>query len=126
MSCPSRLLVVEDHDDTRALMVEFLAEQGYQVSEAETGVRATEMFRENPFDLVITDILLPDKDGLEVILEIRKKFPDAKFLAISGGGETLLADDCLHSARAFGAQKTLSKPFGPRDLLQTVEEILAH
>ncbi len=123
MSRSAQLLVIEDHDDTRFMLVDILHEQGYQVAETSCGLEASQMLKEHHFDLIITDILLPNKDGLEVILEHKKRDPKARFLAISGGG-SMGADECLHSAKAFGAQKTLCKPFDQEVFVNAVKELL--
>ncbi|MBY0586276.1 response regulator [bacterium] len=125
MNQPARLLVVEDQDDTRTLLVETLQEKGYEVFESSSGADVARLAAQQSFDLIITDILLPDKDGLEVILEIRKRDPKMRFLAISGGGQTLSAQDCLYSAQAFGAQMVLRKPFQNQTFLNAVETILS-
>ncbi len=126
MSRPAQLLVIEDHDDTRFMLVEILQEQGYEVAESSCGLQAWQIIKDQSFDLIITDILLPNKDGLEVILEQKKRNPTARFLAISGGGQSMGADECLHSAKAFGAQKILSKPFDQQIFVSTVKELLGN
>jgi CheY-like chemotaxis protein len=124
MSRKAKLLIVEDHDDTRALLVETLREQGYDVLESAHGREASQLAQRHSIDLIITDVLLPGKDGLEVILEVRKQQPQMRFLAISGGGRTIAADDCLHSAKAFGAQAVLKKPFQHQTFLNAVQSLL--
>jgi YesN/AraC family two-component response regulator len=74
-------------------------------------------------DLVITDVLMPEKDGLEVIMEIRAKLPQVKIIAISGGGR-ISHTDYLVAARRLGAHRTLSKPFIRQELLDTLHELL--
>jgi CheY-like chemotaxis protein len=116
--------VIEDHNDTRFMLVEILQEQGYDVAESSCGLEASQAIQGQSFDLIITDILLPNRDGLEVILEQKKRNPESRFLAISGGGAAMGADECLHSAQAFGAQKTLAKPFDQETFVNAVRELL--
>ena len=92
--------------------------------DAPNGKVGMELCQEEPFDLVITDIVMPEKDGIETIGEIRRYFPETKIIAISGGGQRLEADDVLHTAGILGVQCTLSKPFEIEEFLNTVRDVL--
>ena len=102
-----------------------LTRAGHEVSEAENGEAGLREFRGNPPDLVITDIVMPGKDGLEIIMELWHENPDVRIIAISGGGTRISKDLCLEHARIFGAIKTLPKPVERQVLLDAVEEALA-
>ncbi len=96
---------------------------GYEVDEAENGVVACRKFRESPFDLTITDIVMPEKEGIGTIIDLRREFPDAKIIAISGGARGG-PDIYLDSAERFGAARTFTKPVDPQELLRAVRELL--
>ncbi len=101
-----------------------LERAGHTVCEAGDGKTGLREYRTNPADLLITDIVMPDKDGLEIILELWRDYPDAKIIAISGGGAQISSEMCLDYARVFGALKTLAKPVERKTLLDTVNELL--
>lgn len=119
----ARILVIDDEDQIRALLRRVLEKQGHEVLEAEHGAIALEVAEEGPLDLVITDIMMPEKDGLEVISALRRDTPDLKILAISGGG--VLRSKALHIANLLGAYGTLQKPFAIEALISKVNEALA-
>ena len=82
-----------------------------------------ELFKKNPTDLIITDILMPEKEGLETIIELRRNYPHVKIIAISGGG--LIGNlTFLSAAKHLGALRTLTKPFTHEELLKTIEELI--
>jgi YesN/AraC family two-component response regulator len=100
-----------------------LENEGHLIHEAADGRTGMTLLQQNSIDLVITDIIMPEKEGLETIIDIRHDFPNMKILAISGGGKTGLPD-FLPAAKKFGAHKTLAKPFGKKELLEVVNSIL--
>ncbi len=118
-----KILVVDDDDLIRDLLYEILEDQGYKVFEAENGNRALQLLKTETFDLIITDIIMPDKEGIETIIEIKKKVPQAKIIAMSGGGQ-LDANSYLSIAKKLGVQHTISKPFDPKALMQIIKELL--
>jgi CheY-like chemotaxis protein len=118
-----RILVVDDDDLIRDLIYEILEPQGYQILLAENGNRALEILDKEEIDLIITDIIMPDKEGIETILDIKKRLPHAKIIAMSGGGQ-LEANSYLSMAKRLGVNATLSKPFDPAKLLGMIQEIL--
>ena len=81
----ARILVVDDDQDMRKLLRKTLEKAGYEVVEAPDGVKATRVYQQNPADIIITDIFMPEKEGLELIQEVKRNFPGAKIIAISGG-----------------------------------------
>lgn len=119
----ARILVIEDDDILRALMRKMLTRSGYEVVEAADGSCATQLYREHAIDLIITDLFMPDKEGMEVIRDLRKENPEAKIIAISGGS-SFDSIDYLDVARLIGAAMTLNKPFGSRELLEAVQQLL--
>ncbi len=91
---------------------------------AASGVEALEKLKKHPYDLLITDILMPDVDGLEVIDEAVESNPDISILAISGGGPDKDGGDLLDAALSSGADAILQKPFRPDELARTVVALL--
>lgn len=118
-----RILVLEDDAKLRELLREVLEAAGHEVTEAPDGDVGLKQFKLAPADLVITDIFMPEKDGLEVIRELKSGFPDVKIIAISGGGgfET---DTYLMAASRMGADRVIEKPFEMQDLLDAVQQLL--
>jgi len=115
----STVLVIDDDPGMREMMRSMLESAKYQVILATSGVSALPLFREQRPQLVITDILMPDKDGIETVREIRKIDPDAKIIAVSGGGRAKYTN-FLHIAQEFGASEVLEKPFRREELLAAV------
>jgi DNA-binding response OmpR family regulator len=118
-----RILVIDDDDLIRAALRRALECEGYDVVDAQHGKEGIDLFREQGADLIITDIIMPEKDGIETIKEIRRDFPEVGIVAISGGG-CIAADHYLALARRSGAQKTFTKPLGSKELLEAVRELL--
>ena len=120
----TRILIVDDDHLVRDMLARLMRRARYEVDTAEDGSRALSLHRDNPFDLVITDILMPEKEGLETITEFRKSFPRVKIIAISGGGR-LGPVGYLKMADLLGADRTFSKPVDTAQLLGAVEELAA-
>ena len=118
-----RLLIVEDDDELAGFLSEKLAERGYEIVTAQNGNQALKALVAQSFDLVVTDILLPEKEGIETIREIKQIKPDLPIVAMSGGGIGS-ADLYLHLARYAGASKTIAKPFRIGELVLLIEDIL--
>jgi len=119
----TRILVIDDEKPIRALLRQMLERTGYEVTEASDGKKAMTILREEPADLVITDILMPDQEGLQTIRELRRDHPEIKIIAISGGG-AVGPETYLQMARRFGADRTLTKPFGLDKLLEIISELI--
>lgn len=113
------ILVVEDDKHLRAMLKRTLTRSGHSVVEAGDGEQGLALFRAQPTDIVITDILMPGCDGIETIIGLRRMRPDLKIVAISGGGR-VGASSYLEIAQKLGAQFTLRKPFKPADLLAAI------
>jgi len=119
----ARILVIDDEPGIRKLLRQILEADGHEVVEAQDGGEGLRYYRLQPVDLVITDILMPGEDGLSGIREIRREFPHARIIAISGGGETGQLNFLSH-ARDLGARFTLSKPILIPEFRQAVTESL--
>lgn len=115
----ARILVIDDDAMVRATIRDILESQGYSVEEAENGRAGLAKMRKNRADLVVTDIIMPEMEGVEAMLAVREEFPGVKVIAISGGGRTANYD-FLGVAGKLGANKTLQKPFTRDELLRAV------
>jgi CheY-like chemotaxis protein len=120
-----RILVIDDDSDVRMCILNILEEAGYSMFEADNGNTGIAIVRNNPLDLVIVDLFMPVKEGIETVIELRKEFPDLKILAISGGIPGYGPDNFLHIAQKLGADSGLSKPFTMQHLLSVVGDLLA-
>ncbi len=118
-----RILVIDDDEGLRRMLHLSLAEAGYAVTEAEDGKMGIECLRTTPVDLVITDLVMPNKEGLETILELRKAQPHLKIIAMSGGSRTSPRDN-LAMAKSFGAAFVFSKPFALAEMIKTVADLM--
>ncbi len=118
-----RILIIDDEANIREMISTMLASEEYELLNAENGLEGLKILRKNSdVDIVITDIIMPEKEGLETIREIKKDFPRIKILAISGGGK-IDPSMYLHIAKSMGAEDTLGKPFVKRDLLAALEKL---
>jgi DNA-binding response OmpR family regulator len=118
----TRILIIDDEAPVRAFVRQTLEEEGYQISEAADGEEGLAALRTLPADLIITDIFMPNKEGIETICAVRRHFPSVKILAISGGGNYRI--DMLPAAMHLGAHHALTKPFTPDELLAAVNVAL--
>lgn len=124
MRMSDQILVIEDDFAVRELILQTLSRAGYQVIAAGDGVEGLNLFREKNPALVITDIVMHQKEGLQTIIELKQEAPGVKVIAMSGGGRYCNAD-YLKLAKKFGARRTVSKPFMRDELLASVKEVLA-
>ena len=118
-----RVLVVDDESEIRRLVRRVLEAEGLEVEEAPDGQEAVEACRRQPPDLMILDLIMPRKEGLETIREVKSDLPSLKIIAISGGGHGR-PESYLNLARRLGAERALAKPFLPLQLVQLVNELL--
>jgi len=118
-----RILIIDDEQDLRLILREALEYVGYEVVEAGDGDEGLQHYRETPADLIITDILMPGKGGLETIGELQREDPHVKIIAISGGSPCGHVD-VLDIAKQLGARWVLRKPFRLPDMCQAVREAL--
>jgi len=119
------ILVADDEKDIRLLLQQWLTEVGHAVVAVASGREACEAMKERQFDLVITDVLMPDGDGVDLITEVRKVQPAMRILAISGGGRYTEASDYLVLAKGIGAHAAMLKPFTMPQLEKEIEAALA-
>ena len=120
----STILVVDDDDQVRSLLRRILQKEGHDVREAADGQAAIDACHSKCPDLLIMDLVMPGKEGLETIQEIRQQHPAQKILAISGGGAGR-SQSYLQLAKKLGASQALAKPFGVAELVQAVKQLLA-
>lgn len=120
----ARILVIDDETEIRTLLRRVLERDGYEVTEASDGNVGARLYREKPTDLIITDIIMPEQEGIETIMELRRDFPDAKIIAVSGGGKSMTGTDCLRLAKALGARRTFPKPLNIGEFLESVRELV--
>ena len=116
----ARILIIDDEFEVRSTMRFMLEREGHNVIEALDGVEGIQRFLEHPTDLIITDILMPNQDGIETLLQLHADHPDVPVIVISGN-----AAEHLDLAREFGARSVLSKPFKYQDLINAVSQALA-
>ncbi|MCA1946330.1 MAG: response regulator [Desulfovibrio sp.] len=121
----TKLLLVEDDPQVRSMLSETLRQEGYEVVEAANGREAIAAYKAAPADLVITDIIMPEQDGVETIHSLRRDFPQARIIAISGGSANVRGEYLLGTADALGAMKTFKKPVDIALLLKTIADLLA-
>ena len=117
------ILIIDDEEIIRVLLRSALEEVGYEVTEAANGRQGLELYRHRPTDLVITDIVMPEMNGLDMLLELTREFLNAKVIAISGAGEE---KNVLDVAKLLGARQTFQKPFSMPHLLGAVRYELEH
>jgi DNA-binding NtrC family response regulator len=119
----ANILVVDDDDDIRETLVDYMNARGHHAWGAGNGREAIDMVAKEHPDLLITDIIMPEKDGIQMIIETRKKFGDIPIIAMSGGGR-IPASVYLAHAKALKGVKTLEKPFKVTALLKAVNELV--
>ena len=116
----AKILVIDDDPRIRRLIGRILSGEGHDVAAAENGNDGLRRFRADQPALVISDLLMPEKEGIETICEIRREAPSIPILAISGGSHGLFLD----IATALGASRALSKPFRSAELIEVVNQLL--
>jgi DNA-binding response OmpR family regulator len=120
----ANILLVDDEEQLRSMLRLVLEEAGHVVQEASDGQKALESFKNQQPDVVVTDLVMPNKEGIETIMELRRIRRDVKIIAMSGGGRNN-ANDYLSLAKRFGACITLTKPFANKEMLDAVTAALA-
>jgi CheY-like chemotaxis protein len=116
------LLLVDDDDLLRDVLATALTASGHTVMQAANGRQALALFRTEPADLIITDLVMPDREGLEIIATLHRAQPELPIIAMSGGA--IHSKLYLAMAAKLGARHTLSKPFAPATLLRVIAELL--
>jgi DNA-binding NtrC family response regulator len=118
-----RILIIDDEQQIRSMLRLMLERDGYEVVEAPDGIEGIKAYRQNPADLIITDLIMPNKDGIGMIIELQKEFPDVKIIAMSGGGLNK-PEGYLKGAKKLGAACTLTKPIDREKMLRAVKNII--
>jgi len=119
------ILIVDDEAPVRSLLSDVLQNEGYHTYTASTGIEASEIYNNNKIDLIITDLVMPEKGGIDLIMELKKKNPNVKVIAISGGGGITGRFDYLPIAKLVGASQIIAKPFQITDIRAQVAKLLA-
>ncbi len=119
----AQILIIDDDDDFREMLGIMLKQAGYQVVEAANGNEGLVAYKREKIDLVISDIFMPEKEGMATVSELMAYNPNVKIIVISGGGSSG-QKDYLEFVKDFGVQKTLEKPFSSKDLLATIKELV--
>jgi len=120
----AHVMIIDDDQYVRSVVRQMLEAAGYVVTEASSGREGIEKHEENPADLIITDIIMPDEGGLETIMKLKRDYPKIKIIAISGGGR-IVQVDFLDIAKNLGVVRTMQKPLERAELLEAVAEALA-
>ena len=123
-SGPSRVLLIDDNVDLTSMLSLCLQADGVDVIVAADGEAGLALMEDQPVDVVVTDLFMPDKDGIETIVELKKRYPDVKIVVMSGF-TSIGGTDYLGVARELGAVTTLKKPFDPAELSKVVRELTA-
>lgn len=122
------ILIVDDFDDVRLGLLQVLQDEGYNVSNAPNGIEALKKIKKDRIDLLITDILMPEMDGIELVNQANELgLPDIQYILISGGGRKLSGGyDYLETTKKLtGINNLLKKPFRTEDLISMVDKLLA-
>jgi DNA-binding response OmpR family regulator len=119
----AKILVIDDEPSILLMIKKMLEKAGHEVDMAINGKEGMQIFEKNKADLLITDIIMPEKEGLETIVEMRKQYPDLKIIAISGGGR-ISADGYLPGAKLLGANMVFQKPLMQKEFLEAVSFLL--
>src|SRR5438105_9047079 len=120
----ARILVVDDDADIRSMLETALQLAGHEVHVAPDGRQAIESYQRAPADVVVLDIFMPEKEGIETLLELRQRFANAKIIVMSGGGRLGTRDFLAHAAQ-LGAARTIAKPFDHATMVALVEDVLS-
>ena len=121
----AHILIIDDDELFRESLVLMLEQLGHSVVEAANGLQGMACFELEAFDLVMTDLVMPEQEGIETILKIRRKKTGIKIIAMSGGGNISITRTNLESAKKLGATATLSKPFSADELSNLLAKTLA-
>ncbi|NQV56918.1 MAG: response regulator [Rhodospirillales bacterium] len=119
----ARILVIDDEEIVRFTVEAILSDRGHDVVLAKNGNEGIALHNETPFDMIVTDLVMPEKEGIETIRDLRANDAGLPIIAISGGGRHG-SDDYLKMALKFGAVKAIKKPFGVDDIVAAVDEVL--
>lgn len=115
----ARILIMDDDASVRTALKNLLVQEGHEIAEAPNAAEGARIYSTTPTDLIITDLLMPERDGVEALLELRSQYPDIKTIVISGD-----APEFLPLVEDLGAQKTIAKPFKNADVINAVNDLL--
>jgi CheY-like chemotaxis protein len=121
----AHILVIDDDEQFRTMLVQMLSQDGHQVTIATDGAEGLRLISQVKPELIITDILMPNKDGLEIIIELDRERSKIPIIAVSGGRRSITAEFNLESANLLGAHATLAKPFTRADLRSVLDRVLS-
>ncbi len=121
----ARILIINDDELMRGFLRELFTREGFTIREAQDGAAGIQAFKDEASDAVITDLYMPEADGIEVLREIRKESKEVKIVAISGGTTGGGRTDILQVMQDLGVDRTLQKPFKPEEMVSLVKELLA-
>lgn len=120
----AKILVIDDDEQMRVMLEEMLKRANHEVVLACDGNEGMALYKESPTDVIITDLVMPNKNGIDLILDMQIQFPDAKVIAISGGGGVAGRFDYLAVSKMLNAGPILKKPFTWKELQDAVDEVL--
>ncbi len=118
-----KILIIDDEEAIRQMVKRLVEKAGYTAELASNGEEGIMMIEEASFDLVITDIIMPRKEGIEIITAIRKDYPEIRVIAMSGGGR-FTPEGYLRSAKILGADRVFTKPFNHREMMEAIDELI--
>ena len=120
----ARILIIDDDKDVLRVLHDLLASEGHSVDDAPDGTTGIRKQHEHPFNLILTDIVMPEKEGISTIIELKRDYPGLKIIAMSGGGD-FEPYGYLDIARRVGADSTIAKPFSAREILNVINGVLS-
>ena len=118
-----KILIIDDEPHILMMLKKMMEKAGYDIDLASNGHEGMKLFQKSPSDLVITDIIMPEKEGLETIREMKRIQPELKIIAMSGGGK-ISAESYLETASIFGANRVIQKPFTQKEMVTAVNELM--
>lgn len=122
---PLAIIVADDVEEITKLARQWLEDAGHAVTCAASGYEVIRLMKRQPVDIAVVDVLMPDGDGLDVVMAVKRIGPHIRVLAISGGGSYMTGGECLRIAKGIGADAVLQKPFGRKELVLAVEKLAA-
>ncbi len=120
----ARILIIDDEIQIRNMLRQTFENEGFEVVEASDGEEGVKLFHQKKPDVVITDIVMPEKEGLSTIMELCREHPAVKIIAMSGGSRYFDPENYLFGAKEFGAFRSFTKPFDRNEMLKAVQEVL--
>ena len=120
----ARILIIDDDNTFLDMLKDMIERNGYEVVSASDGDEGMDLYRKEPTDLIITDIIMPNKEGVELIFEFQRDFPDAKIIAISGGGKGNAKDYLNVASNISNVKHAFQKPFAMDEMLAAVKELV--